>query len=295
MNGVLLVDKPAGLTSHDVVDRVRRAAHTRKVGHTGTLDPAATGLLIVCVGQATRLSEFFTRMDKTYEGTMRLGVVTDSYDLDGAVLEENPVPHLDRQQVQDAFNRYAGAIEQTPPMVSAVKVGGERLYKRARKGEEVERPARRVTVYEFRALRCEPPEVDFVLRCTSGTYARALCHDAGSDLGCGGALATLRRTAVGRHAVADAVPVDELREPDDVERRLLPPAEALELARVTVHESAHALVVNGGTVERGQYAETLPETDTWVQMLAADGRLLAVGQVVPGQRVQPRRVFPAES
>jgi tRNA pseudouridine55 synthase len=291
MNGILLVDKPAGLTSHDVVDRVRRAARTRRVGHTGTLDPAATGLLVVCVGAATRLSEFLTRLDKTYEGTMRLGMVTDSHDLDGAVVAEHPVPDITAEQAQEALNRYAGEIEQKPPMVSAVKVNGERLYKRARKGEDVERPARRVTVYEFRVTACAPPDIAFVLRCTSGTYARSLCHDAGDDLGCGAALAGLRRTAVGKHSVEAATPLDALQEPGDVERRLVSPGDALDLPRVTITEAARSLVMNGGAVERALCDAKLPEPDAWVQVLDTEGQLLAVGQVVPGQRVQPRRVL----
>jgi len=146
MNGILLVDKPTGLTSHDVVDKIRRAAGIRRVGHTGTLDPGATGLLILCLGPATRLSEHLTNLDKTYEGTMRLGIVTDSYDLEGKTLEERPAPALDVAALQRACEPFTGDIMQVPPMLSAVKVGGRRLYKMARKGEDVERPARPVTV-----------------------------------------------------------------------------------------------------------------------------------------------------
>ena len=148
MNGVLLIDKPAGPTSHDVVQHVRRAAHIRKVGHTGTLDPAATGLLILCLGRATRLSEFVAGMDKVYEGILRLGVVTSSHDLQGQVLEERRVPALSYDDLNGAFAAFTGQILQQPPMVSAVKIDGERLYKRARRGQEVERPARPVTGVE---------------------------------------------------------------------------------------------------------------------------------------------------
>ena len=177
MNGILLVDKPTGMTSHDVVDRLRRAARIRRIGHTGTLDPGATGLLILCLGSATRLSEFLICLDKVYEGEMRLGIVTDSFDLDGKTVEERPVPHLDPVDIQKALDRFTGDILQVPPMVSAVKINGERLYKKARKGEVVERPPRPVTIREFVLLRYTPPNVVFRVRCTRGTYARSLCHD----------------------------------------------------------------------------------------------------------------------
>ena len=161
MKGVLLLDKPAGMTSHDVVDHIRRAAQMRRVGHTGTLDPSATGLLIICVGEATRLSEHLTRLDKVYEGYLRFGVVTDSYDMDGKVLEENPVPDISPEEIQKAFDALTGEIQQVPPMVSAVKVGGQRLYKMARKGETIERKPRKVTVKEFRLLDYDPPLARF--------------------------------------------------------------------------------------------------------------------------------------
>jgi tRNA pseudouridine55 synthase len=199
MNGLLLVDKPAGITSHDVVDRIRRAAGTRKVGHTGTLDPGATGLLVLCLGVATRLSEHLTGLDKVYEGAMRLGLVTDSYDMDGKVTAESPVTaNLTMADIQSACDRFAGEIMQVPPMVSAVKVGGERLYKRARQGEVVERAARQVTVREFHVLSYKAPDAQIRVRCTRGTYVRSLCHDVGQALGCGAILASLRRTFVGQ-------------------------------------------------------------------------------------------------
>jgi len=291
VKGVLLVDKPSGMTSHDVVNRIRRAAQTRRVGHTGTLDPAATGLLILCIGPATRLSEFLTGLDKTYEGTMRLGVTTDSYDLDGVVASERPVPDLDAQTIQDVCNRFIGAIEQVPPMVSAVKVDGERLYKRARKGEVVERAPRSIRVHEFRIASYAAPDARFVLRCSSGAYARSLCHDVGELLGCGAALANLRRTAVGPHTIDDAAPLDQFDSREAVSARLLPMGEALDLPRVVLVEAGVQAALSGNALDRRHFRDACPVDHGWVQLLDADGDLVAVGEALLGARVQPRRVL----
>ncbi|HOE66204.1 MAG TPA: tRNA pseudouridine(55) synthase TruB [Candidatus Hydrogenedentes bacterium] len=295
MDGILLIDKPCGITSHDVVDRIRRVAGTRRVGHTGTLDPAATGLLILCLGQATRLSDFLIGMDKVYEGTMRLGVVTDSYDLDGSVVERRAVPEgLTRDRIQAECNRFVGTIQQTPPMVSAVKVGGERLYKLARKGETVERAARSVTVREFSVLEYASPDAVFRVRCTRGTYARSLCHDVGMALGCGAALAALRRTAVGPHGIAAALPLDRFVGPEDVVDRLLPPEMALTLPEVRVFAHCERLVGCGGALHPADIEGFFPMESGWVQVKTRSGRLLAVAEVTAGPQgfcLQPRRVL----
>ena len=295
MNGVLLVDKPSGVTSHDVVDHVRRAAGIRRVGHTGTLDPAATGLLILCAGPATRLSEFLTSLDKVYEGDMRLGVTTDSHDLDGGVLAERDVPELCREDLQEVFDRFRGETMQVPPMVSAVKVNGERLYKRARKGEVVPRAARLVTIHEFSVLGYTPPEAHFVLRCTSGTYARSLCHEIGEAIGCGAALASLRRTSVGHHSVSQAWPMEDFSTRDDVAARLLPVEQALDLPSVTVRSSARRVVECGGAIDRTQLLADCSVEDGWVQMKSEDGELLALGEAQSRHRIQPKRVLCARS
>ncbi len=294
MIGLLLVDKPQGLTSHDVVDRIRKASHIRRVGHTGTLDPAATGLLILCLGPATRLSEHLTRLDKTYEGVMRLGVVTDSYDLDGTVLEENPVPETTLEEIQAACDRFAGDIEQVPPMVSAVKIGGERLYKKARKGETVERPPRSITISEFSVLGYDPPDAQVRVRCTSGTYVRSLCHDVGQILGCGAVLASLRRTAVGRHSVDDATPLDDFDGPETVEARLLPMDQALDIPSVVLRKERRSVLATGGVLSASDLREPCPVCEGWVQIKSDTGQLLALGTVqgtAAGARVQPKRVF----
>lgn len=297
MNGVLLVDKPAGMTSHDVVDRVRRAAQQRRIGHTGTLDPGATGLLVLCLGAATRLSEHLTGLDKTYEGTMRLGVVTDSYDMDGAAVSEHPVPALAQADIQAVCDTLTGDILQTPPMMSAVKVGGKRLYKMARSGQTVEREPRPVHVEAFDILSWTPPEAGLLVRCGSGTYVRALCHEAGQALGCGGILASLRRTRVGAFSVADAVALDALDGPDTVRGRLIPMEDALDLPVVRVDRARAAMILTGAAIATSIRPAPEDFPDGLVQIKSEDGRLLALGTVVAtetGALVRPRRVFMPE-
>lgn len=294
MNGLLLVDKPSGITSHDVVDRIRRASGMRRIGHTGTLDPAATGLLVLCLGAATRLSEHLTNLDKVYEGAMRLGVITDSYDMDGKLVEERAVPDLDMVALQETCNRFMGEILQVPPMVSAVKVGGERLYKRARKGETVEREPRRVTVSEFDVLRYETPDVFIRVRCTRGTYVRSLCHEVGALLGCGATLAALRRTHVGNHSVEDALPVDAFKGRDTVAERLLSMDTALDLPVVTVRPTGRALASSGSLLSPADFVEAGSIKEGWVQIKLASGRLIALGQAQQtpaGLRIHAKRVL----
>jgi tRNA pseudouridine55 synthase len=211
LSGVLLVDKPAGPTSHDVVQRVRRAAGQSRVGHTGTLDPAATGMLVVCLGRSTKLVRFLQAGTKTYAARMVLGVTTDSQDADGQVLEERDASHVDERRLCEVLARFQGPIEQIPPMVSAVKVGGQRLHELARRGEEVEREARQVTIHDLVLDAFEPgahPTVSFLVTCSAGTYVRTIAHDVGEALGVGGSLTALRRLANGPFGVEEAVDLD---------------------------------------------------------------------------------------
>ncbi len=209
-DGALLVDKPRGPTSHDVVDLVRRRFGLRKVGHAGTLDPNATGLLVLLLGRGTKLSEKLMAADKVYEGTLKLGETTDSYDADGTVVATAPVPPLTLDELNAAAATFEGDLMQAPPMVSAAKVGGVPLYKLARKGVEVERKPRLVHVYRFRFSAYEPPIGTFRVVCTKGTYVRSLVHDLGQKLGCGAYLATLRRLESGPLSVSRAIPLDDL-------------------------------------------------------------------------------------
>lgn len=214
---LLLIDKPDGPTSFGVVARVRRLAGVKKVGHAGTLDPFATGLLLVLVGKATRLQDGFLGADKRYLARLRLGATSDSHDRTGKVVEcDGPLP--DRAAVEAALVAFRGEIEQIPPMHSAIKIGGRRLYKAARRGETVERPPRSVRVDRLDLLACEGPFVDLDIACSKGTYVRSLARDLGEALGCGALVEELRRTASGEHRVEDAITLAEL------ERRLAPEA-----------------------------------------------------------------------
>ena len=210
-SGVLLVDKPEGWTSHDVVNCVRSRFKVRKVGHCGTLDPAATGLLVLVLGRATKLSNQLSGQDKRYVGTMRLGVETTTQDREGDITETREVKDVDRAQLEEVCDRYRGEIQQIPPMVSAKKKGGKRLYKLARKGVEVEREPRTIVVHELTIQEVVLPDVQFTLTCSKGTYVRTLCADIGRDLGCGAHLHRLRRTHSGAFDVADTYTTDTIK------------------------------------------------------------------------------------
>jgi tRNA pseudouridine55 synthase len=212
IDGVLLIDKAPGMTSHDVVAITRRSLNTRKVGHCGTLDPLATGLLIMTIGRGTKIQDLLMSEDKEYVGTIRLGQTTGSQDADGVVLEEKPVPELTYEQIAAVFAKFQGDFYQIPPMVSAIKKDGVPLYKLARQGKTVEREPRLVHVYGHELLRVAPPEIEFRVVCSKGFYVRTYAHDIGQELGCGGHLQALRRTASGKFRVDGALTVDELRE-----------------------------------------------------------------------------------
>jgi tRNA pseudouridine55 synthase len=216
-DGVLLIDKAAGMTSHDVVALVRRRLGIKKVGHCGTLDPLATGLLLVVVGRGTKIQDLLMAEDKEYTGTMRLGVTTDSQDADGQVVETRPVPDLTKEQLETAFAKFHGDFYQLPPMVSAIKKEGVPLYKLARQGKTVEREPRFVHVFAHEIAGVRPPEIDFRVVCSKGFYVRTYAFDIGEELGCGAHLAALRRTKSGRFDVANAVTVAEIREGDPLE------------------------------------------------------------------------------
>jgi len=210
-SGVLLVDKEPGMTSHDVVAVARRQMGIRKIGHCGTLDPMATGLLMLVVGRATKIQDLLMSEDKEYVGTIRLGVITNTQDADGEVVEEREVPELGAEEVRAAFEKFTGEFEQMPPMVSAIKKDGVPLYKLARKGKEVKREPRPVYVTDYELLRIAPPEVDFRVNCSKGFYVRTYAHDVGGELGCGGHLSSLRRTRSGRFSIERAIGMETLR------------------------------------------------------------------------------------
>jgi tRNA pseudouridine55 synthase len=224
LDGAILIDKPAGPTSHDIVDAIRRKFGIKKVGHCGTLDPNATGLLIIVLGRGTKLSEKLMGDDKVYEGTIQFGKATDSYDADGEVTETKPVPPLTLDQLNEVAAAYIGDLMQTPPMVSAIKKEGVPLYKLARKGIEVEREPRLVHIYNFRFIDYREPSGRFTIACTKGTYVRSIAHELGQKLGCGAHLATLRRTASGIFDVSGAAPLAAVLEltPVELEKKVIP-------------------------------------------------------------------------
>lgn len=284
LEGVLIVDKPAGMTSHDVVDRVRRLAGTRRVGHTGTLDPSATGVLVLCLGRATRLVTALQAGTKTYAAVAQLGVTTTSEDLDGEVLTRTSAAHLDEDTVCGALGAFHGEIDQVPPMVSAIRIDGERLHERARRGEVVDRPARRVVIESILLDRFTPgetAEVGFLIACSAGTYVRSIARDLGERLGVGGALASLRRVANGPFAATEAVTLAQLEEdPSALARHLLAPLDALaravDLHDVTDPATQRSLVTGVRPARLGIALDAQRTT-----ALTGDGRLLVV--VGPGQ------------
>jgi tRNA pseudouridine55 synthase len=224
LDGAILIDKPAGPTSHDVVDAIRRRFQIKKVGHCGTLDPNATGLLIIVLGRGTKLSERLMGDDKVYEGAIKFGETTDSYDVDGEITASLPVPPLTLDQLNEEAAKFVGDLMQIPPMVSAIKVKGVPLYKLARKGIEIVREPRLVHIYNFRFTSYELPLGSFKIACTKGTYVRSIAHDLGQKLGCGAHLATLRRSVSGKFDVADATKLDDVLKltAAELERKVIP-------------------------------------------------------------------------
>lgn len=224
LDGAVLVDKPAGPTSHDVVDAIRRRFQIKKVGHCGTLDPNATGLLIIVLGRGTKLSERLMGDDKVYEGTIKFGEATDSYDCDGEITGSLPVMPMRLDELNEEAAKFIGDQMQIPPMVSAIKKNGVPLYKLARKGIEVEREPRLIHVYNFRFTDYTEPLGKFRVACTKGTYIRSIAHDLGQKLGCGAHLTTLRRSASGKFDVKDALPLDAILKltTAELEKRVMP-------------------------------------------------------------------------
>lgn len=277
-DGLLLIDKPKGITSHDAIADIRRALGVRRVGHAGTLDPMATGLLLVGVGRATRLLRFLGDLDKEYEGTGRLGVETDTLDAEGGVVRTTDVK-VDEQGLATAMAGLTGQIEQVPPAFSAVKVGGRKLYEAARKGQTMEAPPRRVHIATFDLLRFEPPDFDFRVVCSSGTYVRVLVADAGARLGCGAHLTRLVRTRIGPFPVVDAVAPTSPGTPLPIERAVA------HLPRVDL---------NAEEAAAGRHGRPLGPAglDGPFAAFDPDGRLVGVYRE-EGTRARPEVVIPA--
>ncbi|MCE1253169.1 MAG: tRNA pseudouridine(55) synthase TruB [Anaerolineae bacterium] len=289
ISGVLVVDKPVGLTSHDVVQIIRKGTNIRRAGHTGTLDPRASGVLVVLVGPAVRLSEYVSASDKRYQAVMQLGASTDTYDADGTVTSTAPV-EVSEEQFDDALQTFVGEIEQVPPPYSAVKVKGKKAYEMAREGEEVDLAPRKIKVYSLELLEWAPPEVVIDVYCSSGTYVRSLAHDLGEKLGCGAHLVGLRRTKSGRFTLRDAVPLRKLRESFETGswyQYLIPAAEAL--TDWPAIELSHEQVESVRHGHRVAVESTLGE---WVRGISEQGELVALMEFdSETSEYQPRKVF----
>lgn len=289
VSGVLVVDKPVGLTSHDVVQIIRRGTGIRRAGHTGTLDPRASGVLVVLLGPAVRLSEYVSASDKRYQSTIRLGQSTSTYDSEGEVSGE-PVnlDNISEEEFEDILLDFVGEIEQVPPAHSAVKVQGKKAYERARAGEEVELPARKINVYSLELLEWAPPEVVVDVFCSSGTYVRSLANDLGERLGVGAHLVGLRRTKSGRFTLRDAVSLRRLREAfqvGDWAQFLIPAAEAL--------GDWPAIEMTADEVERIRHGHRIPaetESEGWARAITEQGDLVALVECIDSEW-QPRKVF----
>jgi len=290
VSGVLVLDKPIGLTSHDVVQIIRRGTGIRRAGHTGTLDPRASGVLVVLIGPAVRLSEYVSASDKRYQATIRLGSSTNTYDSEGTVTKAASVDNITEEQFDEILQGFVGEIEQIPPPYSAVKVKGKKAYEMARKGKEVELEPRIINVYNLEVLEWAPPEVVVDVYCSSGTYVRSLANDLGEALGTGAHLIGLRRTKSGQFTLRDAVPLRRLKESFDAGdwyQFLIPAAEALgDWPMIELNADEVDLVRHGHRIE----AEL--DAHGWVRGLSQQGDLVALlehdGET---NEWQPRKVF----
>ena len=280
MDGVIVIRKEKGYTSHDVVAKLRGILHMKKIGHTGTLDPDAEGVLPVALGKATRLVDMITDKEKTYEAVMRLGVVTDTQDMSGTVLSEVPEFQVAEEELRAVTESFAGDYMQVPPMYSALKVNGKKLYELAREGKTVERKPRPVHFYEIEILDIDFPLVRFRVTCSKGTYIRTLCHDIGEKLGCGAAMETLLRTKVGRFTLDDAITLAQTEEAvrnGEIEQRILGIEEILaEYPRVCCREEGDRLLANGNPLV--QALVNAEENDGWIRMCNSEGSFAGVYQ-----------------
>jgi tRNA pseudouridine55 synthase len=289
ISGVIVIDKPIGMTSHDVVQIVRKGTNIRRAGHTGTLDPRASGVLVVLVGPAVRLSEYVSASDKRYQAVIQLGTTTDTYDADGRVLSTTSVD-ISEKQFDDVLQSFVGQIEQVPPPYSSVKVKGRHAYDMARNGEEVDLEPRMINVYNLDLLEWAPPEAVIDVYCSSGTYVRSLAHDLGEKLGCGAHLIGLRRTKSGRFTLRDAVPLRKLREAfenDTWEKLIIPAAEAL-----TDWPAVELTTEQLDIVRHGRRIPAEPGSGTMARAISEEGELIGLLELDPEtQEWQPKKVF----
>ena len=284
-NGILVIDKSAGWTSQDVAAKLRGVFHERRVGHGGTLDPMATGVLPIFIGRATRAAEFLESAEKEYIAGLCLGVVTDTQDTSGNILETHPVTAT-REAVQAALAQFLGPIEQIPPMYSAVKIGGQKLYELARKGKEIERKPRSITIHELELLEGEGTEFTLRVRCSKGTYVRTLCHDLGRALGCGGCMEELLRTKVGRFSLEESHTLSEVQaamEEGTIQDQIYPVEQVLaDYPAVYADSYGDRLLLNGNPLSENLVSPQHKEG--WVRMYASDGTFTGIFQWDAGKK-----------
>ncbi len=295
ISGVLVIDKPTGMTSHDVVNVVRRGTGIRRVGHTGTLDPRASGVLVILVGPAVRLSEYISASDKRYQAIIRMGTATDTYDAEGAFTREEVTVDVTEEQFEAELKKFEGEVEQTPPAYSAVKVNGRKAYEMARKGEEVELEPRIIQVHHLEVLEWATPEVVVDVHCSSGTYIRSLANDLGEVLGCGAYLVGLRRTKNGRFSLRDSTPLRKLQESfemGDWYKHLIPAAESLSDWPSVVLDADDVETIRHG--QRVKVEADHPEAEM-VRGISEADELVALMKKVEGAdggfEWQPKKVF----
>ena len=296
-DGLLVVDKPAGISSTGVVNQVKRLTRPVKIGHAGTLDPFATGVLVLCFNQATKLAGYFLDQDKVYEGVMCLGQATDTQDVTGEVIRRRPV-EVSAENIEEAAGNFRGTISQKPPVYSALKQDGEPLYKKARRGEDVLIEPREVTIYSLEITGVELPRVRFTVHCSKGTYVRTLAHDWGAALGCGGHLEALRRTASGRFTIEQALllgQVEATAQRNRLADRLIPPAKALDWPGAVIREEAAVKVGHGQTLASNELEGLAPahlKVGQRLKLTDHEGRLIALAELAPDEQAQGLAVRP---
>ena len=298
MDGIINIYKEADYTSHDVVARMRGILKTRKIGHTGTLDPDAVGVLPVCIGRATKACDMLTDRSKVYEAVLRLGITTDTEDMSGTILTENPVD-VTEEQVVEAVHHFLGDYEQIPPMYSAIKVEGRKLYEIAREGKVIERKPRPVTIYELEIIKIELPLVHIRISCSKGTYIRSLCRDIGERLGCGGCMEHLTRTRVGEFVIENAITLSQLEDlvRDERVEEFIKPVDRLfvQYPKVKVsNKSEHALLTNGNPLaaRKLRMNEEHRVDGQWLRLYDLDDRFVALYQYdTEKRRIKPLKMF----
>lgn len=284
-DGVLLCNKPFGVSSHDIIARLRQTVGQKRIGHTGTLDPRATGLLVVCLGRATKIAQFLADVNKVYDAEIRLGIRSDTFDSEGVDDEAAPqgVPDLSEKEVRDILSEFRGVIKQKVPAYSAVKIGGQRLYQMARRGQEVDPPEREIIINDIMLTKLELPQIAFTVNCSKGTYIRSLANEIGERIGCGAYLSRLNRMAVGNFELKEALSLNEIkynRQAGTLKRYIIPIEEVLSFPVIKVSERFSPYIISGRSLRSQDVVEIAGEfgPEDLVSLMDHDGKIMAVGK-----------------